>query len=197
MHACQRAGVKIGSRVLICGAGPIGLVCLLMAKASGAIAVVITDLEENRLKVAKELGADYTVRVDTKDSSRTLAEKIREAIGCQVDQAIECTGAESSIATAIYGTRSGGVVALVGLGKPEAKIPIVDASVREVDIRGVFRYCNCYPSAIELVASGKVDVKPLITHVYKLEEALEAFERAKTKAGGAIKVMIRCTEDDK
>ena len=197
VYACQRAGVKMGSRVLICGAGPIGLACLLTAKAIGALAVVITDLEENRLKVVKELGADYTVRVDVTKDSRALAKQIREAIGCQVDQAIECTGAESSIATAIHGTCSGGVVALVGLGAPEAKIPIVDASTREVDIRGVFRYCNCYPLAIELVASGKVNIKPLITHVYKLEEALEAFERAKTRAGGAIKVMIRCMEADK
>ena len=195
VHACQRAGVKIGSRVLICGAGPIGLVCLLMAKASGACKIVITDLEENRLRVAKELGADYPVTVATEDSSRAVARQIKKVLGYQVDQAIECTGAESSIATAIYGTRSGGVVAIVGLGASEVKVPIVDASVREIDIRGVFRYCNCYPTALEMVASGKVNVKPLITHTYKLEETLDAFERAKTMAGGAIKVMIRCAED--
>ena len=196
VHACQRAGVKMGSRVLICGAGPIGLVCLLMAKASGACKIVSTDLEENRLRVAKKLGADYTVTVATEDSSRAVARQIKKVLGYRVDQAIECTGAESSIATAIYGTRSGGVVAIVGLGESEVKIPIVDASVREIDIRGVFRYCNCYPTALEMVASGKVNVKPLITHTYKLEETLDAFERAKTMAGGAIKVMIRCAEEN-
>ena len=71
-------------------------------------------------------------------------------------------------------------------------MPIVNAAVREVDIRGIFRYANCYPAAIEMVASGKVDVKPLITHRFKLEETLQAFETAKTGAGNAIKVMIKC-----
>ena len=73
-------------------------------------------------------------------------------------------------------------------------MPIVNASVREVDIRGIFRYANCYPKAISMVASGMVDVKPLITHRFKLEETLKAFETAKTGAGGAIKVMIKCGE---
>lgn len=195
VHACQRAGVKLGSKVLVCGAGPIGLVCLLTAKASGASQVIITDLEENRLQVAKKLGADHTVKVTSRDS-RAVAEQITKTLGCQADRTIECSGAQPSIATAIYATRSGGVLVLVGLGAPEVNIPIVDAAVREVDIRGIFRYCNCYPTALEMVASGRVDVKPLITHTYKLEESLEAFERAKTMAGGAIKVMIRCAEEE-
>jgi len=89
-------------------------------------------------------------------------------------------------------TKSGGCLVLVGLGKPEIMMPIVNAAVREVDIRGIFRYANCYPTAIAMVASGKVDVKPLITHRFKLEETLQAFETAKTGAGGAIKVMIKC-----
>ena len=110
------------------------------------------------------------------------------------DVTIECSGVESSVRTGIFATRSGGVVVLVGLGAPEIKIPIVNASVREVDIRGIFRYANCYPKAIAMVANGSVDVKPLITHRFKLEESVRAFETAKTGAGGAIKVMIKCDD---
>ncbi|XP_003388020.1 PREDICTED: sorbitol dehydrogenase-like [Amphimedon queenslandica] len=191
VHACQRAGIGLGSKVLVCGAGPIGLVCLLTAKACGASDIVITDLDAGRLDFAKKLGATSTIQVKTRDT-RLLAKQVEEALGCKPDQTIECSGAQSSISAAIYATRSGGTLVLVGLGAPEVQIPIVDASVREVDIRGIFRYCNCYPTALEMVASGKVDVKPLITHSYTLEQTLDAFQRAKTGEGGAIKVMIRC-----
>lgn len=194
VHACQRAGVKLGSKVLVCGAGPIGLVCMLTAKACGASKVIMTDIDESRLKVAQEMGASHVVKVTSRDS-RALAKQIEETLGCKPERTIECSGAEPSIATAIYATQSGGVLVLVGLGAPEVKIPIVDASVREVDIRGIFRYVNCYQTALEMVASGKVNVKPLITHTYQLEETLQAFQRAKTGEGGAIKVMIKCGEE--
>lgn len=85
-------------------------------------------------------------------------------------------------------TVSGGVIVLVGLGRPLASLPIVNAAVREIDIRGVFRYANCYPAALSLIASGRVDVKPLITHRYNITEAVEAFEMS--ESGKAIKVMV-------
>lgn len=93
-------------------------------------------------------------------------------------------------------TKRGGVVVLVGLGAPEITLPIVDATVREVDIRGIFRYANCYQIALNLVSSGAVDVKPLITHRFKLKETLKAFETAHTGAEGAIKVLINCENVD-
>jgi len=80
---------------------------------------------------------------------------------------------------------------LVGLGPPEIKIPIVDAAVREVDIRGIFRYANCYPKALELISSGQINVKPLITHIFELKDVIKAFEVARDMTGGAIKVCIR------
>lgn len=193
VHACQRAGIGLGSKVLVCGAGPIGLVCLLTAKACGASQVIITDLDEGRLAMATKLGADFTVKVTTRDS-RQLAQHIVETLGCAPDQTVECSGAPPSVATGIYATRSGGVLVLVGLGPAEAKLPIVDAAVREVDIRGIFRYCNCYPKALEMVASGAVNVKPLITHNYTLANSVSAFQHAKTGADGAIKIMIHCSE---
>jgi len=193
VHACRRAGVSLGKRVLICGAGPIGLVNLLTARAMGASEVIITDIMDNRLEVAKSMGATHTYKATREKSAEQMAADVRELLGGQSpDVTIECSGVEASVRFGIMATRSGGCLVLVGLGKPEIVMPIVNAAVREVDIRGIFRYANCYPTAIAMVASGKVDVKPLITHRFKLEETLKAFETAKTGAGGAIKVMIKC-----
>uniref|UniRef100_UPI0037E978BE sorbitol dehydrogenase n=1 Tax=Semicossyphus pulcher TaxID=241346 RepID=UPI0037E978BE len=194
IHACRRAGVTLGSSVLICGAGPIGLVSLVVAKAMGASQVVITDLSAERLAMAKELGADFQLTVTRGDGPQQMAQKVADMLGAQPQITIECTGAESCIQTAIYATRSGGVVVLVGLGSEMATLPIVNAAVREVDIRGVFRYCNTWPMAIAMLASGKVNVKPLVTHRFPLEQAVQAFET--TRQGQGIKVMLKCDKDD-
>lgn len=194
VHACRRAGVSLGHKVFICGAGPIGLVCLLTAKCMGAAEVVMTDISETRLAVAKEMGADHTVLVKTKDGKQ-LAKRVESTLDAMPDITIECSGAESSIQTGIYATKSGGVLVLVGLGPAEVTIPIVNAAVREVDIRGIFRYANCYPTALAMIASGKVNARRLITHRFKLEQSLEAFQTAYTGEGGAIKVMIHCHRD--
>ncbi|KAM6943231.1 sorbitol dehydrogenase [Xenentodon cancila] len=194
IHACCRAGVTLGSTVLICGAGPIGLVCLLVAKAMGASQVVITDLSAERLAKAKELGADFQVTVNSADEPRQLAKRVEDMLGAQPQITVECTGVESCIQTAIYGTRSGGVVVLVGLGAEMATVPLINAAVREVDIRGVFRYCNTWPMAIAMLASGKVNVKPLVTHRFPLEQAAQAFET--TRQGVGIKVMLKCDKND-
>ncbi|XP_046474641.1 sorbitol dehydrogenase isoform X1 [Neodiprion pinetum] len=192
VHACQRAGITLGSKVLILGAGPIGLVTLLVAKSLGATKTVITDLVQTRLDVAKDFGADATLLVQRSDDEAALVKKVHDLFGCEPDKTVDASGAESSTRLALLATKSGGVAVLVGMGPPEVKLPLVQALAREIDIKGVFRYVNCYPTALDLVASGKVNVKPLITHNYDIEQTHEAFETAKTGRGGAIKVMIHC-----
>eukprot|EP00058_Branchiostoma_floridae_P020932 XP_002606422.1 hypothetical protein BRAFLDRAFT_57288 [Branchiostoma floridae] len=182
VHACRRSGVTVGSKVLICGAGPIGLVCLQVAKAMGAEQVVITGNY-------KQMGADVTVHVTSRDG-REVADQVVQVLGCNPDVTIECSGAETSIHAGIYATEPGGVLMIVGLGRPMATIPLLDAALKEVDIRGNLRYANDYPTALAMIASGQVNVKPLVSHRYSLEQALEAFEFA--KKGEGIKVMIHC-----
>ncbi|XP_067665820.1 sorbitol dehydrogenase-like [Haliotis asinina] len=189
VHACNRANIKLGDKVLICGAGPIGLVNLLTAKSRGAAKVIITDIDEKRLEFASKLGADYTFKVTSRDPAVT-AQQIEETLGQPADKAIECSGATPSIWTAIYATASGGCVVLVGLGASTIELPILNAALREVDIRGNLRYANCYPTALSMIASGQIDVKPFITHRFSLEQSLEAFETA--KRGEGIKIMINC-----
>ncbi|XP_050744591.1 sorbitol dehydrogenase isoform X3 [Drosophila biarmipes] len=123
VHACKRAEVTLGSKVLILGAGPIGLVTLMA-------------------------------------------------------------------------TRSGGIVVVVGMGAAEVKLPLINALAREVDIRGVFRYCNDYAAALAFVASGKVNVKRLVTHHFDIKETAKAFETSRKGLGGAIKVMIHVQPRD-
>jgi len=189
VHACNRAKVTLGSKVLITGAGPIGLMCLLAAKAAGAAVVILVDMLQERLDVAMTLGATAGVKA----SEDVLAFVNNKGLG-PIDIAIECSGAEPAIRTAIKTTKSGGCVVLVGLGAPEPKLPIVDAAVREVDIRGIFRYANCYPTALALIASGQVNVKPLITHTFEFKDTIKAFETSRDMKDGAIKVCIRVSQ---
>jgi L-iditol 2-dehydrogenase len=184
----------MGDKVLVCGAGPIGIVNMLCARAGGATKIVVTDIAPHRLEFAKKMGADHTILVG-KTTPEEVGKKVHEALGCPPDITLECSGAGPSITTGILATKSGGVLMLVGLGAPTNELPIINAAVREVDIRGVFRYANCYPLALELVASGKVNVKPLVTHRFKLEETVAAYEAAKIQADGAMKIIITCSDN--
>lgn len=197
VHACRRACVGLGSEVLILGAGPIGLVTLITAKSMGASKIVVTDLLQNRLDVATELGADATLVIERGADESEIVKKIHELFGGAPDKTIDCSGAEATSRLSILATRSGGCAVLVGMGPPEIKVPLVNALAREVDIRGVFRYCNDYPAALGLVASGKINVKRLITHHYDIEETKEAFNTSRHGLGGAIKVMIHVQPKDK
>jgi len=192
VKATRRAELKLGQTVFITGAGPIGLVNFLVSKYLGASKVIMTDVREDRLAFARELGVDHTILIEEGMTGRTLADKVIALLGEQPDVTIECSGAEISIRAAIFATKSGGKVVLVGYTASEVTVPLVDAATREVDIRGVFCYENGYAAALSIVASGKVDVTKLVTHRYSIKDSLEAFDTARTGAGGAIKVMINC-----
>ncbi|MCJ1309662.1 L-arabinitol 4-dehydrogenase [Agyrium rufum] len=190
----ERSGVKLGDPVLICGAGPIGLVSLLCCAAAGAQPIAITDLDEGRLKFAQGLcprARTYQVKrgIPAEECSKeivSLMSDTRPAI------ALECSGVESSINTAIWSVKFGGKVFVIGVGKPEMNIPFMRLSTQEVNLQFQYRYCNTWPRAIRLVESGIIDLKRLVTHRYSLEDAKSAFETAADIRSGAIKVMIDC-----
>ncbi|GMR45562.1 hypothetical protein PMAYCL1PPCAC_15758 [Pristionchus mayeri] len=191
IHACNRAGVTVGQKVLVLGAGPIGILNALVALARGVSTVVITDINEERLATAKECGVHHTVNVKGL-SPAEAREQVLAALGKEPDVAIDCTGLGSSIETAITTVRAGGVVTIVGIASDRCDLPMVAATVREVDVRGVLRYKNCYPTAVELVASKKIDLSKLTRAHYPLEQTVEAFER--TQKGDVVKVFVRCDD---
>ncbi|KAF2006721.1 GroES-like protein [Amniculicola lignicola CBS 123094] len=189
----ERAGVRLGDPVVVCGAGPIGLVTLLCCQASGATPLVITDIDEGRLKFAKELcpGVE-THKVEFSHSADDFATAMKTLMG-GVEPAVvmECTGVESSINAAIQSVKFGGKVFVIGVGKNEMKIPFMRLSTREIDLQFQYRYANQWPKAIRLVKSGVIDLKKLVTHRFKLEDAVEAFKVAADPKTGAIKVQIQ------
>ena len=188
----QRAKIQLGDPVLICGAGPIGLVTLACCAAAGACPLVITDISDSRLEFAKKM----CPRVITHKVERMSAEDAGKAIvksfgGIEPAITMECTGVDSSIGAAIWATKFGGKVFVIGVGKNEISIPFMRASVKEIDIQLQYRYCNTWPRAIRLIESGVLDLSMLVTHRFALEDAVKAFETSANPQSGAIKVIIQ------
>jgi len=196
LAAIERSGIRLGDAVLVCGAGPIGLVTALCCRAAGCEPLVITDIDEGRLKFAEEaVSGVKTLKVERSETSEQFARRVISLMdGKEPDAAMECTGVESSISGAIQSVRFGGTVFVTGVGKNELQIPFMRLSTREVDLKFQYRYCNTWPRAIRLLKSGLVDLKRLITHRYRLEDALEAFKTAADPKTGAIKVQIQSLE---
>ena len=187
----ERSNLRLGDPLLICGAGPIGLVTLLSARAAGAEPIVITDLFQPRLDFAKKLVPGVkTVLIGKEETEKEAARKIQEAAGVPIAVALECTGFQGSIYTAAYSLTFGGKLFIIGVGKNEQQFPFMHLSVNEIDVSYQYRYANQYPKAIRLIAGGLVDVKPLVTHRFELEKAVEAFHVAADPSQGAIKVQI-------
>ncbi|TGJ86378.1 hypothetical protein E0Z10_g2343 [Xylaria hypoxylon] len=188
----QRSGIKLGDPVLVCGAGPIGLITLLCCKAAGACPLVITDIDEGRLKFAKEVCPSAIThkveRLSAEDSAKAIVASFG---GIEPAVSMECTGVESSIAAAIWATKFGGTVFVIGVGKNELNFPFMRCSTREIDLIFQYRYCNTWPRAIRLLENGVIDLTKLVTHRFKLEDALEAFKIAADPKTGAIKVQIQ------
>lgn len=180
IHACKRANVTLGTKVLILGSGPIGLSALIAARSMGAGEIAITDLVEDRLQLAqKEFGATHTVVVRKESTENDLVTEIHKKMNGAPDVTIDCTGMQATNRLALQATNSGGCIVIVGCGPVEVTVPLLGACVREVDIRGVFRYVNDYPAALALVASGKYNVKKLITHHYDITETAKAFDTSR------------------
>mmetsp|Transcript_21438 Transcript_21438/g.25270 ORF Transcript_21438/g.25270 Transcript_21438/m.25270 type:complete len:120 (-) Transcript_21438:15-374(-) len=113
------------------------------------------------------------------------------------DCAVDTTGAQDAVSACIRATQSGGKVAMVGIGKVQMELPVIDSIVREVDVRGSFRFCHTYPTCIDMISSGKVNVKQLITHRYHFnnDDVLQAFEDCSKGVGKDGRFTNKCMID--
>lgn len=193
LYAVEKSGLRLGDPVLICGAGPIGLVTLLCARAAGAHPIIITDLEAGRLSAAQKFVPSCKTFLIPQSGNQTpedIAANIVQDLGIEPSVAIECTGSQPSIATAIFAVIFGGTVFAIGVGKSELELPYMRLSTRELDLKFQYRYVNTWPRAIRLVEGGLVNLRGLLTHRFDVEDAQKAFAVAGDRASGALKVMI-------
>ncbi|MDG5486942.1 NAD(P)-dependent alcohol dehydrogenase [Mycolicibacterium gadium] len=175
--AIRKAELDGRSRVLIAGAGPIGIVLTQLARAYGATEIVVSDPDPTRRDRALTFGATTTVD-PTAGSKDDLA----------VDAFIDASGAAAAVAAGIRAVRPAGRVVLVGSGAESMELPTQLIQNRELVLTGVFRYANTWPTAIALVESGRVDLDAMVTARFPLEKAAEALDS--DRIPGSVKSVV-------
>ena len=188
IFAARVAPIQMGDTVVITGAGPIGLMNLLTARAAGAANVIISDKVQSRLDVAAHIGATQTVNGGA-DELKAAAHELTQGRGADV--AIECAGHPSALAASIGAARAGATVVLIGMsGQDTVPVNVNDLITREITLRPIFRYNNTFPTGVDLLASGKVDVKPLISKRFELSEVPQAFEYVVNNRETCVKAIV-------
>lgn len=184
LHATARAGQMLGKRVLITGCGPIGALAILAARRAGAAEIVVTDLAEFTLGMARRIGADRTINM----ASDPEALQAYGADKGYFDVLYECSGAAPALAAGIAALRPRGVILQLGLGG-DMTLPMMAITSKELDLRGSFRFHGEFGLGVRLMQAGLIDVKPLITHTVALDRAEAAFKLASDRTQ-AMKAQI-------
>jgi L-iditol 2-dehydrogenase/D-xylulose reductase len=210
VHALNNlAQMRSGDNVIIFGAGPVGLLCMAVAKALGANRVVAVDIQEERLAFAKSYAATDVFISPPKKEGETgeayaerASEELRAALNIPelgagaLDICIDASGAPSCIAMGLHLLKPSGTFVQVGMGPSTVPIPMFAIVTKQLKVLGSFRYGQGdYPLAISLVERGLVDLKPLVTHRYKFTDALEAFELTKKGKDADGKPVIKVIID--
>ncbi len=184
LHATHQAGELLGKRVLITGCGPIGILAILTARRAGAAQIIATDLAEYALDLAKQCGADEVINVADKSD---VLDQYSVDKG-YFDVLFECSGAPTALASGIAALRPRGVIVQLGLGG-DMTIPMMQLTAKELELRGSFRFHKEFATAVAMMQKGLIDVAPLATHTYTLDDVSDAFEMANDRTQ-AMKVQI-------
>ena len=174
LHAARQAGSVHGKRVLVTGTGPIGALCVLVARHGGAREIVVTDLADAPLAMARRIGADMALNTATDPQAldRFSADK------GFFDVAFEASGAGPALAGAMQAVRPGATIVQVGIGGGDAKVPLNLLVAKEITLRGTFRFHEEFAWAVDLLSTRALDVMPLLTEVLPLADAVRAFDLA-------------------
>ncbi|WP_457940379.1 L-idonate 5-dehydrogenase [Mesorhizobium sp. 10J20-29] len=184
LHAARRAQLGFGQKVLVTGCGPIGTLCIALARLAGAQEIVATDVSDFPLELARRMGADRTINVASNPDG--LA-PYNENKG-KFDVLFEASANESAIKAGIDAVRPGGVVVQLGLGG-SIPIPINSLVAKEIEFRGTFRFDREFGEAVDMINSRVIDIASLITTVLPFTEAPHAFELAADRRA-AMKVQL-------
>lgn len=187
-HAVSKARLTPGVIALVTGAGPIGMVTAIAALSAGCARVIVTDVVDEKLAVARKLGpAVVTVNVRSQDLKSVI---LRETEGWGVDVVFECSGAAEVIADTVHHVCPGGAVVFVGMPLKPVPFDVVIAQTKELRVEHVFRYAHVYPRIVALLGSNQINVDALITDTYAFEDSIEAFDYAVRPKPSSVKVQI-------
>lgn len=186
LHGLHRLALTKGEHIAIFGAGPIGLLAAMAALHYGAVPVMI-DLVAERLEMAKELGVLHTVNLKEEDLQQRIAE-ITAGRGCEC--VMEASGANAAIRSALDIVSHAGRIAFTGWPKEPTPIPTDMITKKEIDIRGARTSAGEFEEALELIHTGKVNVKAVLTKVVKLDEAADAIRDIEKNPGDYLKVNV-------
>ena len=187
LHAVSLTPLKLDSSALVVGAGTIGLLTLQALRATGCQRVFVADIDRTRLEVAKEMGAAEIFIASEPDF---VAQIVLRSGGEGVDVALEAVGRNETVGAAIDSVCKGGTVTLVGNISPEVTLPLQKVVTRQIRLQGSCASAGEYPRAMELLASGAMDVKSLITAVAPLEEGPRWFARLHAREPNLTKVVL-------
>jgi L-iditol 2-dehydrogenase len=192
LHAVHVSRLKGGETALVVGAGMIGLLVLQAARVLGCSRVFVADIDATRLKLAAGLGADETIQAS---EAELVQQILRLTNGRGVDVVLEAVGRNETVAAAIDCVRKGGTVTLVGNIAPQVSLPLQKVVTRQIRLQGSCASAGEYPEAIELVSSGKIQVKPLITAVAPLADGPAWFARLYAREPNLMKVVLDPRDD--
>lgn len=187
LRAANLTPFALGDTVVVLGAGPIGLLCVLALRLKGAGTVIVSDLSPHRLELALRMGADHAINAQERDP----VSRVRELTGGRGAQAVlEAVGVSATVEQSARMAQNGGAITWVGNAAPSVTVPMQEIVTRELTVRGSYGFGSEFDRALEILAAGRVDLRPLIEHVAPLQDGerlITALAKAQLEA---VKVIL-------